>query len=507
MKNTLIKNAEIFYEDRFIRGDIMIYNDRVEKIGAFSTGEFEPSSFEVLSLSGNTVLPSFFDSHTHFYSYALSLNCLNLENCRTADETMSALADYIKTSDSEIIFGRGWSKSISNKDIPTRHVIDEIAGQRSVLLESKDSHSVILNSKALEFCGIDENTAVENGIIERDSQNRLNGILAENAVLLAKPLYNCLYNVDEDTAISCIEKASKRLMELGIGAIFNVEDIYSTGRIAKAREQGRFFQHFFTAIPEKEMDYAGTVPYKNLLRGVKCFLDGALGNLEAAMIEPYHNHENNKGVLVKNYHSLMKTISKASLKGLPAVIHAIGDRANKTALDALKDSRGRKLAYHDRIEHAQLIFPGFSENNYPSDIIFSMQPAHLLTDIKPIERFWGKERAKYAFAFKTLKANGNPIIFGTDTPIEKPDPLYGLYAAINRRDRDNYPQDGFMPEEAMEVEDAIASYTTTPRRIYGIDNAIRLGSRPDFIIYDRNIDFSNLRHEDLDSYKIMRYFR
>ncbi len=507
MKNTIIKNAHIFCQDRFITGDIMIYDNIIREIGIINLSEIDRSGFDIVKLDNNTVIPAFFDAHTHFYSYALSLNCLNIEECGSIDDIRDSLISFIKENDREVIFGRGWSKSISNKNYPTRFDIDDISGDRIIMLESKDSHSVILNSRALEFCGIGDDTYIENGIIERDSNNRINGLLAENAVKLSKPIYDRLYRLDEKSAIDAVEHASRRLLELGITSIFNVEDIFSTCRILKAIRQGRFYQNLLTTIPEQELNEIDSIPYRKLLRGVKCFMDGALGNLEAAMAEPYLNHENSTGVLTKSYNGLLASIEMSCKEGLPVVVHAIGDKANRTVLDALKESKERKLEYPDRIEHAQLLFPDFISNNYPEDIVFSMQPSHLLTDIKPIRKFWGEDRAKYAFAFNTILGNGNRLIFGTDTPIEKPDPLYGIYAAVKRRDKDNYPETPFMPEQALSPEKALASYTTIPHGIYGEDNAIKIGNSPNFIVYNRHIRFESLKYEDLSDLNVVSVFR
>lgn len=502
MKNLLVKNAEIFAGDRFITGDILVRDGIIKSIGHINRGEIS-SSDDIIYLDRNTVLPSFFDSHTHFISYAISLNSLYIEDCRSVGEIKTSITSFIRNHSSEIIYGRGWSKSISNKQIPTRDDIDEVSEDRIVFLESKDSHSVILNSRALKYCNITENTQIDQGIIERDSKNRLNGLLAEDAVKLTKPLYDRLYNLDEKEYLHLINRASKRLSELGISSIFNVEGISSTNKIINAIEKNMFHQNFFSTVPDQEIDQMDKLRSKDCIRGVKCFMDGALGNLEASMLEPYLNNNDYSGALLKDHESLITSIKNAHGRGLPIIIHAIGDRANKTALDALKETGTCTGPYPDRIEHGQLLFPGFSSSGYPGNIVFSMQPSHLLTDIKPIERFWGRKRAEYAFAFNMIHSNGNKIIFSTDCPIEKPDPLYGIYAAVNRRDKDNYPDKAFMPEQALTIEKAIACYTTIPHRIYGFDNTIREGNKADFIIYNTNIPFDSLKYEDLGNYRVI----
>lgn len=505
MKNTIIRNGNIFMAGSFIRGDIVIKDGRIIDAGKINTICINDREFDIINLDGNTILPSFFDSHTHFYTYAVSLNLINIEDCSSIDEIKSSVKAFADGNDSGVIFGRGWSKSISNKKIPTRFDLDDACGDRPVLLESKDTHSVILNSKALEFCGIDIYTHVQNGIIERDGKNRLNGLLAEDAVKLAKVIYDRVFDLDEMTAEHLIEKASRILTSLGISSIFNVENTVNTLRIIKALKNKKFYQRFFTAVLDTELDKAGEIP-DEYLRGVKCFLDGALGNLEAAMLRPYNDHNNSCGVLMKDYDGLLSIIKRCYGIKLPAVIHAIGDRANRTALDALKAAGPVPSSYPNRIEHGQLLFPEFLKQGYPADIIFSMQPSHLLTDIKPIMRFWGEERARYAFAFNMIRQNGNTIIFNTDLPIEKPDPLYGIYAAVKRRDKHNFPVTAYVPEQAISVQDAIASYTTIPHKIYNIDNDIKKGNKPSFIIYNREIPFDDLEYEKIKDYSVLYHF-
>lgn len=501
MKDTIIKNACVFTDNTFKISDIIIKDNIIDYIGSIHEANIKEEEYEILNLKKNTVIPSFFDSHTHFYNYALSLNCIKLEDCRSIDEIRFAIRDYIRNNDREIVFGRGWSKSISNKKIPSRSDIDEITKDHIVLLESKDSHSVILNSKALDFCGINESTYIKNGIIEKTPDGKLNGLLAEDAVQLARPIYDRIYKVDHGLSQTLIQEGSKILFSLGITSIFNIENIFATNRLINAIDNNIFLQNFFTTIPESELDKINDIPQK-YLRGVKCFLDGALGNLEAAMLEPYLDHDNSYGALLKDYNGLIDTIKKAYNYKLPIIIHAIGDKANKTALDALRDTNHLDCLYPNRIEHGQLLFESFLGSNYPQDIVFSMQPCHYLTDLKPIQRFWGHERAKYAFAFKTILKNGNKIIFNTDLPIEKPDPLYGVYAAVKRRDKNNYPDTAYIPEEALSIEEAIAFYTTVPHKIYGMDNEIKVGNKPCFIVYNKSIDFDKVKYDDLKEIKV-----
>jgi predicted amidohydrolase YtcJ len=201
--------------------------------------------------------------------------------------------------------------------------------------------------------------------------------------------------------------------------------------------------------------------------GVKVFADGALGSRTAEMLEPYLTEPENRGIAVMEDGELQGLLLAASRSGISAVIHAIGDRANRRALNALervREDEARRGVPRDRlrhrIEHVQLLHPDDLPRLAALDVIASVQPSHVVADMEMAERHWGPERCRLAYAYGSLWRSGARLALGSDCPVEALDPLAGIHAAVTRRRPDGFPgPEGWNPQERLTVEQAVWGFT------------------------------------------------
>jgi predicted amidohydrolase YtcJ len=227
--------------------------------------------------------------------------------------------------------------------------------------------------------------------------------------------------------------------------------------------------------------------------GLKIFVDGALGSRSASMLEPFTGDPKNRGIAITARPALGGLVSRASAAGIASTIHAIGDAANRQALDALEAARGqepdRRLRH--RIEHAQLLDATDISRFAQLDVIASMQPQHATADIDLAETYWSGERIAGAYAWRKLLNSGARLAFGSDCPVEVMDPLAGIHAAVTRRRADGYPgPDGWRPEESLTVEEAVRGFTIGAAYASGEENqkgSLTPGKLADLVVLSQDI--------------------
>ena len=201
---------------------------------------------------------------------------------------------------------------------------------------------------------------------------------------------------------------------------------------------------------------------------VKAFMDGALGPHTAAMFAPYLNEPDNRGILNMDGEHLFELARRAADSGLGMTVHAIGDRANHEVLDAYEQLRGYERQHglpslRHRIEHVQILHPDDTARLAQLNIIASMQPIHATSDMHAADNFWGAERVPYAYAWRTQLNHGATLAFGSDAPVESPNPFWGIHAAVTRRRPDGSPNPGgWVPAQKLTRSEAVAAYTLGP---------------------------------------------
>jgi hypothetical protein len=475
----------------------------------------------VIDLNGRLLLPGFTESHVHFIELALRASEIDATAAGSAGEVVEMVRARLgadRTAPQAWIRGAGWHASTwTDGERAHRSLLDAVAPAVPVALDSKDLHSIWLNSAALRQAGITAATPdVAGGVIERDATGEPTGILRETAVELA---YRAIPRPDVLEIQEAVKAAVPGMWATGIVAMHNAND--STDALSLRTYQGlwrrgelglRVVQH----IPACNLNHARGLGLQSGLGdawlrigGVKFFADGALGSRTAHMLRPYLDNPDNWGVAATDPEELLERALCASRAGLSLTIHAIGDRANRDVLNVLTEVRrdeaehhgqerggqpsavGCRSALRHRIEHVQCIHPDDLPRLAELDIIASVQPIHTTSDMHMVDSFWGSERAGGAYAFRSLLDSGAKLIFGSDGPIEPHAPLIGIHAAVTRRRADGSPgPDGWQGQERLAVQEAIDAYTLWPAYAAGEEHyrgSLTPGKVADLVVLSEDI--------------------
>jgi len=425
-------------------------------------------SFSEVDLGGLVVFPAFTDAHIHLTALGFSLLGVNLEGVRSIGEAVARVAEAVRSAPPGAwVLGRGWNRNVWPEGRwPTKDDLDPVSPHNPVALWSKDGHVLWCNALALQKAGIGPDTPDPPGgeIVRQDGEPT--GVLKEAASALATRAIPP--PADEEVERAILE-ATRLLHRLGITGVHHMAgsaEGTTLPVLQHLHREGRLGVRVVAAIPETSLDDAIRMGLRSGLGDewlrvgfVKIFADGTLGSQTAAMLTPFTGQPDNTGIALHGHDELAALVRRASRAGWACAVHAIGDRANRWALDAFEASleHSRRLGLRHRIEHAQLIHPDDLPRFARLGVVASMQPVHCPADRDLADRYWG-ERSKHAYAWRSLLRSGAVLAFGSDAPVETPDVLRGLYAAAFRRDPQD-PRGPWYPEEAIPVLEAIRAYT------------------------------------------------
>lgn len=437
---------------------------------------------EIEDLHGQTVWPGLTDAHLHLEHYAFSLERIDCE-VDTREECLRRVDERARGMPaSSWILGHGFDQNRWQGGYGNAAELDSAAGGRPAYLTAKSLHAAWASSTALRLAGIDRATPdPEGGIIHRDADGEPTGILLENAVRLVEVV---LPVPDEHDTASAIERAQAQLWRMGITGVHDFDRRRCFQALQILDSAGRLSLRVVKGIPVDQLSEAVALGLRSgfgsdFLRigSVKMFADGALGPQTAAMLQPYE-HSNGTGVLLLDSEQVFEAGQQAAQSGLSLAVHAIGDRANHEILNGYAllrrfEAQNNLPRLRHRIEHGQLLHPDDLSRLAELDVIASVQPVHTISDIDIANRHWGS-RSRYAYAYKTLLDANTRLAFGSDAPVETPNPFLGLHAAVNRTRPSGYPgHEGWHPEQRLSLEQALAAFTTGPAFAAGLED--RLG--------------------------------
>lgn len=478
----------------------LVVGDDGRIVQVLKRGDKRPGKVDYLvDGKGRVLVPGMIDSHGHVMGLGFAALTLDLTETRSLAEALAKVAAYAKANpDRPWIIGRGWNQELwPERRFPTAAELDAVAGDRPVWLERVDGHAGWANSKALAAAGVTALTkAPAGGSIERLAGGKPAGVLVDNAMELVGKAVPAPRPEDRDLALT---KAQEILLARGVTAIADmgttIEDWQSFRR---AGDSG--------ALRVRIMAYAmgtdnmaliggpGPSPWlyddKLRLNGVKLYADGALGSRGASLKAPYADAASTKGLRVTGDTQLKNLISRAAIDRFQVAVHAIGDEANAAALSAIEDmAETYKGDRRWRIEHAQIVDPADLPRFAKAGVIASMQPVHQTSDRLMAEARLGPGRLNGAYAWNSLAASGARLAFGSDVPVELADPWAGLAAAISRTGPDGQPFGGWLPQERVSREQALAAYTAGGAWAgfaEGRFGRLLRGERADFLLIDRD---------------------
>ena len=450
-----------------------------------------------LNAKGRTLLPGLIDAHGHVMELGFRATELDLAATGSLADAQAKLAAYARARPTPLwIRGGGWNQERWGLGrFPTAADIDSVVRDRPVALARVDGHAMLANSAALAAAGITAKTPdPAGGRIERDAKGNPTGVLVDAAqALLEKAIPQALPR-ERDAAFA---SAQDQLLADGIVATADMGtsiDDWNTYRRAGDAGRLRIRLISYAGGLEPLLSIAGTGPtpwlYDTHLKmvGVKLYDDGALGSRGAWLKRPYADAANQRGLPFLDDTRLRNLMSRAAMDGYQVAIHAIGDAANAQALDAIEEVA---LTYKGdrrwRIEHAQIVDPVDLKRFGRNGIVASMQPVHQTSDRLMAEARLGPDRLTGAYAWKSMLDAGATLAFGSDYPVESPDPFAGLAAAISREDPSGQPPGGWRPEQKLDLPAALAAFTTGAAYASfteSILGSLQPGHQADFILVD-----------------------
>lgn len=463
-----------------------------------------------IDLKGKAAVPGFNDSHMHIYSYGKSLEYVDLKSVSSVEDMVEA--GLVSLSEREgigsgCLYGRGWNQEkFADKRFPTRHDLDRISTEMPVVFTRVCGHVTCVNSKALEYFNIDMDTAVEGGVVEKDEKGNLTGILKENALSLLEDRGE---GASVEEIMTVIENAQKKLLAFGITSV-QTDDLQHPGGdwenavkafvnlVKKEKLKLRISEQclFFKLENFRQFIERGAhgIDLKNRFRigPLKLLADGSLGARTALLEEEYSDDEGNFGIAAYTEEQIYEFIDLAHKNDIPVAVHAIGDKMIDIVLDAIHKSReiNEGGALRDGIVHCQImnedLFDKFREFNIGAYI----QPVFTVNDWKIVESRVGTDRTEYSYNWKTFVEMGIKPSFGTDSPVESPNPLENIYAAVTRKDFDGFPDGGWKPEQRLTVKESVKCYTANSARMTGEEDrkgVLENGKLADFAVLSDDI--------------------
>jgi predicted amidohydrolase YtcJ len=425
--------------------------------GGVGVHETALASPEVVDLGGRVVVPGFTDAHVHFPTWALAQNEVKLDGCTSLEEALERVRSAPLVEPGRWLRGYGWrSGDWQPGREPTRHDLDAVTGDIPTALIAKDYHSLWLNSAALARAGGD--LEVEGGVVERDEAGDPTGVLREEAAWRFKERH---MRVPDDEYLAAMRAGVRLANARGVTAVHDKDGwLGALGLWQQLDAAGALTLRVWQSIPADQVDAARALGLRSGLGGpllrlgyLKVFMDGTLGSQTAWMLD-------GSGVRITSGEELAEIVRRGADAGFPVAVHAIGDGANREALDAFEATRDlwQPLGLRHRIEHAQLLAPEDLPRFAELGVAGSVQFSHAPSDRDLADRFWAG-KLDGAYAFRSLVDSGAVVANGSDAPIEELDPLAGIRAGV-RRTIDERPP--WRPEQALTVEQAFRATCVAP---------------------------------------------
>ncbi|MGJ8667693.1 MAG: amidohydrolase [Patiriisocius sp.] len=491
----LVKNANIYTvnENFEMAKSFVVKDGKILEIGIKPELELKYKFTEIFDAEGKTIVPGLIDAHAHLLNLGVTMQQVNLVGTKSFEEVVERVVTFQKEKQAAFITGRGWDQNDWEvKEFPNKKMLDSLFPDIPVALTRIDGHAMVVNSKAIELAGITNKTKVDGGtVVLKDG--KLTGVLVDAPMEL---VWNIIPQESKEFYETALKEAEQVCLSYGLTTLDDAglsrEAIEAIDALQKNGEMNLRIYAMIANTPENLNHFLpnGIIKTDRLnVRSVKVYADGALGSRGAAMRKSYSDAENHFGAMITPAARLDSLAMVIAAAGYQMNTHAIGDSANVAVLRAYKKALEGKNDTRWRVEHAQVVTPvDFTE--FSKNIIPSIQPTHATSDMYWAEDRVGAERIKGAYAYKTLLENAGIVALGTDFPVEQVNPMFTFYAAVARKDLENYPEDGFRKEEALSREEALkgmtiwAAYANFEEDEKG---SIETGKLADFTVLDRNI--------------------
>ena len=429
---------------------LAIAGDRIA--GGIGTHERALATPDRVDLGGRCVLPGFNDSHVHFPTWALAQRHVRLEGAATLDEALERVAAAAPQVEAgRWLRGTGWRSAEWSPSVePTKEALDRVTGDTPTALMARDYHSLWLNSAALARANGD--LEVEGGVVVRNAAGEPTGVLREECAWHFRDTH---VRPTEDELVEASRKGVRIAVSRGVTAVHDKDGwLGALGVWQRLREEGSLQLRVWQSLPADHVDNAAALQLRSgfgddLVRigYLKSFMDGTLGSQTARMMD-------GSGVRITSRDELVEIVRAGAAARLPVAVHAIGDLANREALDAFEETRNdwQPLGLRPRIEHAQLLTPEDIPRFADLGVAASVQFSHAPSDAEIADRFWAGMTDR-AYAYRSLWDAGALVANGSDAPIEELDPWAGIVAAVSR---------DWHPEKRLTLDEALEATTVNP---------------------------------------------
>jgi predicted amidohydrolase YtcJ len=492
---------------------VLVRGEHIESVG--SSAEVKKragASVKTIDAKGMMVAPGFIDAHVHFLDGGFALASVQLRDATTKAEFIRRIKAFAATVPAGTwILNGDWDHTNWGGELPERAWIDSVTPNNPVWINRLDGHMHLANSLALAAAKVTRETRdVPGGTIVRDGAGEPTGILKDNALGLMSA---AIPDASMEMNLRALDAAMSYVAERGVTSVHHMGGWGDLAVFRRAHDAGALRTRISAAVPlstwarlRDEVAARGRGDTWLRIGGLKGFVDGSLGSHTAAMLEPFTDAPNDRGLLVNTEKNLHDWTAGADKAGLQVIVHAIGDRAIRTQLDVYEQvaradgPRDRRF----RIEHAQHIAPPDIVRFGKLGVIASMQPYHAIDDGRWADKVIGPTRAKGTYAFKSLLDHGATVAFGSDWFVAPPTPLVGIYAAVTRRTLDDLHPDGWVPEQKITVEQALHAYTTGSARAGFQEKEIgmlRPGMLADLVMIDH--DITRVKPESIRDARVM----
>ena len=486
-----------------IEGSLAVRGGRIVYLGPDAGADkLRGPKTRVIDLAGRAVTPGLIDAHSHLAGLGQALQEVDLTGTATYEEIVRKVREAAsKVPAGTWVRGRGWDQNDwPEKQFPTHEALSAAVPGHPVWLTRVDGHAALVNARAMQVLGIDAATKdPSGGRFLRGSGGQPTGVLIDNAMDVVGDRVPAATVEDRQRALRL---AARHCVELGLTTVTDMgisdADYRAYSALRKSGElplraalfltdDARLLTHWFERGPEIDPDA------RLLVRGVKLYIDGALGSRGAALVEPYSDDPGNLGLLVTTGDHLEDVSRKALAAGFQVGIHAIGDRGGLVALDAMERAFGGSPSGRPearfRVEHAQVLRLEDIQRMSRLGVIASMQPTHATSDMPWAGDRVGERRLAGAYAWRKVLNAGGRLALGSDFPVESADPRLGLYAAVTRQDLQGKPAGGWLPGERLTREEALRGFTLDAAWSLFLEKevgSLEVGKRADLVVFARD---------------------
>jgi len=491
----LVFNANVYtVNDEFGKAEAFVVKDgKFLEVGTSQDLQDKYEFSKKIDAEGKAVYPGLIDAHAHFYGLGMQQQRVDLTGTKSFEEVVTRIVEFQEKNNSDFIVGRGWDQNDWEvKEFPVKDTLDQLFPDTPVAMTRIDGHAMLVNQAGLDKANITTETEFEGGDIEQKN-GKLTGILVDNPMMLIEKITD---NIDVKTQIAALMDAQEISFSYGLTTVDDagldkqvielIDSLNNTGEL-------KIRLYAMLSNNDKNLDhYLEKGPFKTdrlNVRSVKFYGDGALGSRGAAMKKEYTDRPNHFGALLSPVSEFKETAARIAKSEFQMNTHAIGDSANFLVLKTYDSLLGNTDNRRWRVEHSQVIdsadFKYFSKNVIPS-----IQPTHATSDMYWAEDRIGENRIKGAYAYRKLLDQAGIVALGTDFPVEQVNPFLTFYASVDRQDTDNFPEGGFMRNQALSREETLkgmtiwAAYSNFEEEEKG---SIEVGKFADFVILDRDI--------------------